>query len=57
MLCRKYYTVIGKNGKYTRINGLPRDKCKALLLHYIENCGKGCLKEFTNVLSGGYFVN
>jgi hypothetical protein len=42
MLCRKYYTVIGKNGKYTRINGLPRDKYKALLLHHIENCSKCC---------------
>ncbi|MDR0820324.1 MAG: hypothetical protein LBN19_02210 [Endomicrobium sp.] len=42
---------MGKNGEYTRIKGLPRDKkYKTLLLHHIENCGKGCLKEFTNVL-------
>jgi hypothetical protein len=41
---------MGKNGEYTRINGLPRDKCKALSLQNIENYGKGCLKKFANVL-------
>jgi len=50
ILCREYYIAMDKNGEYTRINGLPRDKYKTLLLQHIENYGKGCLKEFANVL-------
>jgi hypothetical protein len=37
---------MGKNGEHTRINGLPRDKYKTLLLQHIENYDKGYFKEF-----------
>ncbi|MDR3256299.1 MAG: putative DNA binding domain-containing protein [Endomicrobium sp.] len=50
VLCKKYYNVIGRKGEYTRIKGLERNRCKALLFQHIEDYGKGYLKEFVDVL-------
>jgi ATP-dependent DNA helicase RecG len=50
MLCKKYYVALDRKGEYTRTKGLDRDTYKALLVKHIENYGKGCMKEFIEVL-------
>ena len=51
MLCRRYYTFIGKRGVYTRKQGLDRETNKELLLKHIRSNSHGSkLAELGQVL-------
>jgi len=52
VLCRRFYTMIGRKGAYTRKRGLDRETNKALLLTHIErNAREGSpLKDLMQVL-------
>jgi len=54
VLAKRYYSMVGRKGVYTRRKGLDRDTNKQLLLkHITENNSDGCkMAELQQVLPG-----
>ncbi len=52
ILSKKYYTVSGHKGTYTRKRGLNRETNKALILTHLEHHGRGTIQEFHEALDG-----
>jgi ATP-dependent DNA helicase RecG len=52
ILSKKYYTVAGQKGAYTRKRGLNRETNKALILTHLEHHGRGTFQEFHEALDG-----
>ncbi len=52
-ISRKYYEMVDKTWKFTKIHGLPRSKNKDLILSHIEKHKKGYSKDFQLLLETG----
>jgi len=50
ILSKRFYSFIGKRGKYTREKGLDRETNKALIIEHLNNHNSGKIKEFEEVL-------